>query len=1435
MNNRSTLLSALAVVAMLVATVGSTALPARTTDSTKQTVKPSKSSDELQRTYRQVFDVQDNVVSRFQFKITNYGIWGFDIANGRGAGIWPRGSQNQYMFAAGPWFGALKRPTGSENLRKLCLIGYNSSSGDGWCVPGSIDDGTTVANTNEGVFKNRVYFSTDFGSSTGEVIPPDPSLPNWPIWDISPNDTIRFNNYFGRYVNETGQRTRAVHAKGPAFISEEDIFSVYKDTDLSRYEGGAAQRRSEGYPLGMQIEQTVYSWGFGDYGDFIFLKYLFVHPRQYPDTLLNCWMGALLDVDIALTTNPIRGAFNDRSRYYGEEPDLNLALQWTNGDAGEGGMGFGYLGFNFLESPAVDADGFLRKDKRKFPVAEQLGLVTVQDWPSSLDKRTNEERYDFLSERRKESIASEPGDRRMLMSTGPFNMSPGDSARIVMGVVMAATSGGGDADGTTEDLVEIIRKVRFAQSVYDNNFNAPTPPDRSRIMGFKTPRSPFDIPAEGWLPLDNAIAIQWDSTAELSVDTLEKGMDFLGYRVYRSRNPDLDTFNIDNIETQRRGPLGWKQLAVYGMPTPFLKRTEVAGNTGTRIDDFMLANPVSSTDRRFLVLRTPSFAEPWREMWSNLLRPLNRPTLFYYPRLADGRIDISRLSRADSMAMCFLVVPDDIPMPLVGVIPITPQTPSNDSAVLNQTLQLNPQQSIAWRDSVLKLIANRQVLIEEFRFRDTESFDSAGQKVTRVIFRPWQELSTTRNEIIAPFMNRVTTGRTFIDYGDDNRDGIVSYSTNPNLSERLINNVDYYYAVRAYDEGDWSLPSPTKLNGKSFGLSNVVKVRPRAPRPGGSSDLQVVISDSDRAKLGGLFNFRFHVRDENRFKQMYAGRTLELEFYRTWNRTSDSRVTRPSEPDFNGLYGVAMFMRDSASKRVMGAWSSLFPSELCPSTSVFTLTGGAPGFFTEKTRSWADADSVRVDTVFTEPIRFDTITIGLPGSREKVNRTGSYTTVASCFGANQYAEGLIGFSFDYDIQQWGGVYRFDTATVQSGPQDLYVGEGEATPATYSEDAITLPYPYQEGNSSADAFTPIGVRQFLVNFPQSFNNGPGIYEVEFLPGGTETITASFDPRSSEGTDPITRTFQNVPYLNMSIRNVLTYDRVNTDGSTTTVSYDTPIQASGLRVGAAVLDYPDLRKLPVGQFNMASYGWRNTRERILPASRRAYAANNNSGRPVGNPDRYYLSRALSSDGRDTLDFAHVLNIAGVQFSIDFSWQGRRNTQSALRPLIPAPSQLPRQDFKAGDKIVLSTFGGAFGYPLDGAKVYARVGQYDPEIQGRSLTQDDLEKVQVSPNPYIVSHEGIQSPFQGAIYFTSLPRECTIDIYTSSGSLIRTIQHSETTASKPTETAVEVWNLLSRNLQRVASQLLIAKISTPNGVTVTRKFTVLVGPARIIGATN
>lgn len=1404
-----------------------TAAEARTKD---QVAKKDKATEDVQRTPRGAFDLQRNVVSNIDFYTTNYGIFGYNIANQVGGTFWPRGKRNQYIFAGGAWFGALKRPPGSTELRKRVMITYNPNSGQSWMVPGSIEDGDavsppgTVDQSGEAINKYRTYFSTDFSTADGADFL-NPTFPNWPIWDSSPNDTLRVNNYYGYYINDISQRNKATFDKGPAFISDEDVFAVYRDTDLSRYEGGAARRQAEGFPLGFQIEQMIYSWGFGDYADMIFIKYMFIHPEQYKDTLMQCWMAAVMDVDIALGTNPVGGAQNDRARYYFEEDSLNLAIQWTNGDRGEAGQGFGYLGFNFLESPAVDADGYLRKDRKQFPVTEQLGLRTMRNWPITVDPIENEDRYNFMSSGQLDQDEG-PGDRRMLMATGPFNMRPGDSARIVVGIILAVTSTGKDATGETADMAEILRKVRFAQFVYDNQFRAPRAPDLPIIKGYPSDAAFFQVPAAGWLPLNNAVVIQWDSTAELSIDTLEGGLDFMGYRIYRARRTDLDTFDVDFNNTERKGPLGWKQIGQIGFPSMFVKSNVTVPEAELNIDEFEIADIIRPGQRKFLVNRFPVNAEPWGSYFRGLLAQRNG---YQYSLNPDQTLNVNRIDKFDSVAMTYFTTQfEDLP------------TVNRASGTAATTWGLDSVQAQAAKDSLIKLILAKKVKAAPFTFADTTRIAQLdGTFQVKNLRRPFEETTELRHGIIANFIRSNTRSRTEYDFGDDDGNGVVLYDADPEKSEKLINNVNYYYAVRAYDEGDYLQGTKTKLTNRAVGLSNTVETMPLASRPGASPSIEFRVAPEDQAKIGGIYNLRLLVQDQQRFNQLFAGKTLELEFYRDWigiNHDQDE------ETDDIGLYTLYMFLRDSATKEELARWSSPLPPQLCAGGA------GLSGYFTENTVTWVDTSGIELDsatkavldTVYDpstgEIVRIDTTTFHLPNNTERVIRSGSYQTDAVCF-PNKYALGSVGLAFDYAIQQWGGEYRtVETGDIISGGDpNIYVGKARMDALAFNDSRYLNQLPPVYEVLFPNFRLPPGA-----SAPTSYNNGPGVYEIEFVEGGTETITTSFRLSSSVG-DPNDKnpvmTFEDVPYLGMKIRNVVDFDRldVKPDGTvgSAKVSYPFDLTNVNLTIDTTlqIREFPNPELVPVGSYSIAAYGWRNSQNgdsRIPNIA--SYAADSNRANPLG-VGKYYISRNLSTTGTDTLDFCHVLSIAGAQFTIDFSRKARRNNAFPAAPSTAAPDVFPKTDFKVGDKIRVYTQGGALGYPFDGTKAYAKIGQYDPAVQGTAYTDEQLEQIQVVPNPYYVTHEGIRSPFEGRLYFTRLPRKCKISIFSTAGDLVATYDHDETTSTDPSTFGTYVWDLLSKNNQRVVSQMLIAKIETPEGAEVMRKFSIIVGPARIV----
>ncbi len=400
----------------------------------------------VQRKAIRALDVQKNTLSNFEFYSSNYGILGHDIANNKGSGIWPRGSQNLYLFGGGFWFGAMKVSPQTKEMTKYVTLSYNPNNGTSWFIPGSVQDGDTLAESLKD--KNRVYISTDFDQNTGEAFNPDDG-PDWPLWIDDTTGKYEYGTPRHIYANNISERNKNAYPYGPMFVSDEDIFSIFKDSDLDRYQGGAEKNKALGYPLGLEVQSRIYSWDSDEMKDVVIQSYLIKNVSGHD--LKNCWVGGVYDVDIAYLPDAAFGAGNDHTKYFEDDSGLNLAVGWTDTNRYEKGRGFGYIGISLLESPAVDQDGFIRKDKYIFEPQEQLGLKTYRNWPIQEDAPSSDERYGLLSSGIRDGDTG-PSDVRMLLATGPFNMKAGDVARIAVAITFALPAKGGEADGTFEDL-----------------------------------------------------------------------------------------------------------------------------------------------------------------------------------------------------------------------------------------------------------------------------------------------------------------------------------------------------------------------------------------------------------------------------------------------------------------------------------------------------------------------------------------------------------------------------------------------------------------------------------------------------------------------------------------------------------------------------------------------------------------------------------------------------------------------------------------------------------------------------------------------------------------------------------------------------------------------------------------------------------------------
>jgi hypothetical protein len=312
------------------------------------------------------------------------------------------------------------------------------------------------------------------------------------------------------------------------------------------------------------------------------------------DTLLECWFAPLYDTDIATKENARSGSANDRCRYFSEIDSLNLAVSWSGIDQQEEGKGFGYIGFELLQSPAIktcervvhttlngiDGDfcsqctkwelqngietcvdsiifdknetGNLRKDKSLYQTREQLGMVTFLNWPVDIDPHENTERYDLISLSKKDGDTG-PGDKRVIFSTGPYNMLPGDTVSIWIGLVFALPSVKQEADGSAKDMglsavidkKSLLGKILKSRKLFNNGMITTVEEEKNKSEMKDSDFEVYPNPANEFIVLEAKSSINEISHYEI--------FNIHGERILSCNNPDFSNnrtkINLTGIGT----------------------------------------------------------------------------------------------------------------------------------------------------------------------------------------------------------------------------------------------------------------------------------------------------------------------------------------------------------------------------------------------------------------------------------------------------------------------------------------------------------------------------------------------------------------------------------------------------------------------------------------------------------------------------------------------------------------------------------------------------------------------------------------------------------------------------------------------------------------------------------------------------------------------
>jgi hypothetical protein len=359
-------------------------------------------------------------VNNLDMVVTNHGSIAYDLITGNGGLVFPKGSAHTAVFAAGLWVGA--KVNGGI---RVALGEYSQEY-----VPGPMANGTYL--TDQDAFRNFRF--TRGAPLTGSDL--------------------------AEYVVQGGP----TDASGQALLfGDATIWSAFNDANPDMH----TNRAGSTAPLGIEVQQTVFAFNrAGPLGNVIFVKW----------KLINKGGNRLDSTYVSIWSDPDLGGFTDDLVGCDTTLSLGYCYNATNTD-GVYGSRPPAVGFELLRGVVVP---------RAPGVFDTLGMTSFIKYVNGTDPTSPEETYNYMRGRNADGSAmhvlieslpadpsppvtlyavsglypgaprsstnwldSNPGDRRMTLSSGPFTMAPGQSQEIVFAICIGQ---GSDRLSSIEDM-----------------------------------------------------------------------------------------------------------------------------------------------------------------------------------------------------------------------------------------------------------------------------------------------------------------------------------------------------------------------------------------------------------------------------------------------------------------------------------------------------------------------------------------------------------------------------------------------------------------------------------------------------------------------------------------------------------------------------------------------------------------------------------------------------------------------------------------------------------------------------------------------------------------------------------------------------------------------------------------------------------------------
>ncbi|MFN8546918.1 MAG: hypothetical protein U0527_02845 [Candidatus Eisenbacteria bacterium] len=458
----------------------------------------------------QIIDNDTRVdVNNVDMYVTNHGSIAYDLGNSASGLFFPKGTTKTAVYAAGLWVGAKIR--GHEGDGPQVTVGeYSQEYAAGVINP----DGTPASEADS---RYRVY-KIDRGVTDSE------DYLNWPAADGAPVD-----------------------AQGnPEVIGDQTLWAVYNDADASKHTNDAGNSN----PLGLEVQQTVFGFARQEpLGNMVFVKWKFINKGQntLDSTFVSVWSdpdlgGAgddLVGCDTTLSVGYVYNATNE-DELYGSAPPA--------------------VGFDFFQGPIVPSPGDTASvSGHLVPGYKNLPMTSFDKYINGTDPSSPTESYNYMKGLLPDGSAyvnpssgqatkffhsgdpvagtgdldDNPSDRRLMLSSGPFTMAPGDTQEVVVAIIVAQ---GGDRLSS----ISLLKQYDVqAQAVFDINFRIPSPPPRPTVFA---------------RALDREVELVWTAGADGDVQVsqeLDQEFHFEGYNVWQGESvagpwKRIATYDVDN-------------------------------------------------------------------------------------------------------------------------------------------------------------------------------------------------------------------------------------------------------------------------------------------------------------------------------------------------------------------------------------------------------------------------------------------------------------------------------------------------------------------------------------------------------------------------------------------------------------------------------------------------------------------------------------------------------------------------------------------------------------------------------------------------------------------------------------------------------------------------------------------------------------------------